>query len=234
MDEFDLTDDDLFSDPVFEDILAQAESQFRTQTHSQHAPLQELDDSLLDDESLSQALAKIDQQPVTPSPSRYQNIAKSDEFEDSNLRSDGLLDALDRVTSSKKHALTPNETQSDKRSRISALQPVNFAQANRERPLAFKFKPWTEVAAVGDEDFGDPDFEDPDVLTALEDAEKRALVAQIPQSTEDTVHITRAELEAIKRNAFIAGQANHHRLWRKKYVFDFLKLPAGMIIRSSR
>jgi hypothetical protein len=224
------SDDDLFEDSAFEDALAQAESQGKTAVAQHNAPLQEMDDSLLDDESFSQALARAEKESITPKPHSRSKAVEVDDFEDADLSDGQLLAALEAVTPAKKHAITPDENQRTERTGLEAAQPVNFAQVNRERPFTVKFKPWTKIPHVGEDEFGDPDFEDPEVLAALEDAERhgmRSIVAPVQELVTDAIQITRAELEAIKRNAFVAGQANHHKMWKRRYVFELLKLPAG-------
>jgi hypothetical protein len=191
MDAFELSDDDVFADPAFEEVFAQAVSLSKTPSRPprQMAPLEELepDDSLLDHESLSHAVAIASQHLTT---------AKSDKLETPHVIDYGLLD----------------------------------------RPIAIKFKPWTNIPHVGEDEFGDADFEDPKVIAALGDAERHIIppiVGPVQEPAREIIQITRAELEAIKRNAFLAGQTNYHRLWKRRYIFDILKLPAGMTSNSS-
>jgi hypothetical protein len=221
MDIFDLSDDNLFSDPAFEAVLAQAERQSHSLASRHSPPLEELDDSLLDQQSFSQALLGADTEPVTSNSSQHQTTTDSDEFDTSGFGDDELWAAATVFDTLRDDCIVQSKV----------FESVSFSQFNRTRPLVVKYEPWAKIPHLGENEFGEPDFQDPEVEAALEDAERCALQSTtVPshESAAELVQVTRAELDALKRNAFIAGQANHHRLWRRRYVFDFFKLPLGV------
>ncbi|KAE9973495.1 hypothetical protein EG328_004395 [Venturia inaequalis] len=155
--QFDLDDDDSFAEEFLQ-AASQVESQSRTlATFQQQAPLSmEQDDSLDDAESFSQARERAQQRPVTPCPPGITNITDDDEFGISD--DDGFLAAFEAVESTtKKHALSSDESRPTKR---------------------------TTVPHVGEVDFGEPDFQDPDNLASLDAIEQQARSAGLPMTAE--------------------------------------------------
>lgn len=223
-DDFGLDDDDSFAEEFLQ-AASQVESQTRTPAapqRQQTTPLIiELDDSFDDAESASQALATSKQPHVTPCPPRTGDITDDDEFGLSDVNDDDLLAVLEASTS--KHALSPDESRPTKRTKVEAAIPIDFAQINRKRPSALKYEPWTHVPNVREIDSGEPDFQDPDNIAALGLAARQV----VPQS--GGLPMTEAELQAMLRNAFTAGYMSQNRAWKRRYTYDFLSLPAGML-----
>jgi hypothetical protein len=228
--EFDEDGSELFQDAAFVQALAIADQPATPKpVNKSVVAIAHSGDAIFEDATFAQALAHAESQLYTPKkPDPDESFTTEDEdFDQAGLDDEQLMVALDSLSSGKDTgtALDDNEIQ---RERAAVLEEL--ATVNKNRPLAVKFTPWTKVPQMGEDEFSDPDFEDPDILAALEDAERCALPSIAPsvkESNSNTIQISRAELDAIKRNAFAAGQANHHRLWRRKYIFELMKLPAG-------
>lgn len=219
MDEFDFDDDDDSFEESLAQVAVQVESQSRRSAPAQAAQNAiELDDTFDDDESASQALLRAGQQPVTPSPPRIVDLTDNadEDFEMSDVNEDDLLAVFE---------------ESNKRANVGRRACVDFGKVNWQRPAVLEFKTWTHIPLFGEDDYGDPNYEDPDNIATLRLVETHAIshiVGPVQQPVEGVIQLTRAELEAIKQNAFTAGHMSQHRQWKRRYVYDFLLLPAGM------
>ncbi|QDS75201.1 hypothetical protein FKW77_008825 [Venturia effusa] len=205
-------------DDSFDEQLLQLASRAESFSHHQTGPLIiEVDDSLDDAESASQARAGAEHDHITTCPRSIVTISDDDEF-GSEVNEDELLAAFEAVTSTTdKHAIASDQRRPTKRTKTEAPIMTNFAQTNRQRPSALRFEPWTSVPHVGEVDFGEPDFQDPDNIASLELVKQQARNAGLPLN---------AEMQAILHNAFTAGHMSQHRVWKRRYTYDFLTLPA--------
>jgi len=132
----------------------------------------------------------------------------SDEFDDSELTGEDLINALDE---------TEQTYASPSRSNLSpirlflppAIQPVVLVPATSQRAKL---------------NYGsDPNFSDPIIVAALEQADRQVLNGQ--DYHNEVITMTRLELEQIKRNAFSAGWRDGYR---EQQPFPFLNLPAEL------
>jgi hypothetical protein len=129
-----------------------------------------------------------------------------DEFEDSELDNQDMLDLLDNH---EKGLITPYQSPVKKRDNTPASARSHVAQPNEPK---------------------EPDFTDPSIVAALEEAESQVIALPTPTNNDpsnntEVVTLTRAGLEAIKRNAFTAGRNHAHK---PAAPFPFLSLPAEL------
>jgi hypothetical protein len=134
-------------------------------------------------------------------------MSSDDEFGDNELSGQAMIDILDHTELSFIIPYPPSTQKIDARDGIDVFIGIKAESS----PLD-----------------AEPDFADQTIAAALEDAEMQVIGANSELcSGEAVITLTRAELELIKRNAFIAGRRT---IRTHKSPFPFLALPAELRI----
>lgn len=131
-----------------------------------------------------------------------------DEFDDSEITGDDLINALEETEQIFASPIRPKVTVA-KDQPFLEIQPIVLAPATSQSTIS-DYAP-------------DLDFSDPIIVASLDEVDRRVLKHE--DFEDEVITMTRAELEQIKRNAFMAGRRNGYK---EEQPFPFLSLPAEL------